>query len=140
MQESWEGLRGGKLSKVNNGGRERKNLLGKSLLLWGRRGPFIGPHKIDPLATENLDQKFPNVNRNLWFGQAEDLEFTKATEFSDSIEPDFPVQLLHSNGHIFRGIITPPSYQKNKAFPSPFFSISTTIIDLGKLAPSQSLP
>ena len=61
MQESWEELRGGKFSKVNNGGRERGKMLGRSLGLWGRRGPFIGPHEIDLLTTGNCqtEPEFP---------------------------------------------------------------------------------
>ena len=41
--------RGTSFSKVNNGGRERGKRAGRSLALWGRKGPFIGPHEIEPL-------------------------------------------------------------------------------------------
>ena len=41
--------RGISFSKVNNGGRERGNVLEEAWLFWGRKGPFIGPHEIEPL-------------------------------------------------------------------------------------------
>ena len=41
--------RGTRFSKVNNNGRERGKRVGRSLALWGRKGPFIGPHEIEPL-------------------------------------------------------------------------------------------
>ena len=46
MQESWEGLRGGKLSKVNNGGREKGKRAWKKLGYFGEEGGvFIPPQK-----------------------------------------------------------------------------------------------
>ena len=37
--------RGTSFSNVNNGGRERGKHAGRSLALWGRKGPFIGTTK-----------------------------------------------------------------------------------------------
>ena len=59
MQESWEGLRGGKLSKVNNGERERGKRAWKKLSCFGEEGGvFIPPQKYGRWSAGNANRIF----------------------------------------------------------------------------------
>ena len=51
LQESWRRREKTKLQEVNNGGQRRAKKLWS---LWGRRGPFIGPHE-----KETLQETYP---------------------------------------------------------------------------------
>ena len=66
MQESWEEMRGREASKVNNGGRERKFVLGKKLDCLGKRGVFyMSPQEKEPLQ-DFVHRRLLCEDRRLW--------------------------------------------------------------------------